>query len=112
MVDIQAMKYPNRWILFLLVTGMIITIAGLISYSLINYHNNLTISITGGIISGAILIAFDIIVIQGLEWEDNKKEERLKTIFKDSIKGYEFRQVLRKEINDALNEDNNPKKGS
>lgn len=109
MVDFQMMKSPVRWTLFLIFVVMIVTIILGINYTLIflNIHlSSLIISIVAGLFSGLILIIFDFIVIQGLEYEENERERRMKTIVEDAMHSPEVRCVIGEEIRKVLNEKN------
>lgn len=109
MVNFQMVKSPVRWSLFILVVCLIAVIIAGIDYTLNQLNiqvSSLIISIVAGLFSGAILIVFDIIVFQGFEYEDTKKEERIKEIVDNvivsAIYNPEIRNVLREEIKRAL----------
>jgi hypothetical protein len=109
MVDIYNMKSPVRWTLFLILTGIVVFSVGF-GYTTISAFgvrlDPLIASIIGGIISGVILIIFDIIVIQGVEYEDSRREEMVKKKTIEAMCNSRVREMIKEEIKKASEEYN------
>lgn len=108
MVDIYNMKSPVRWTIFLLLTGIFVSLVGFVyvSISAIGIQlDPLAASIIGGVVAGVILILFDIIVIQGVEYEDSRREKREKDKVIEAMCSSGVREVIREEVKKALKEE-------
>ena len=108
MINFQMLKSPVRWIIFLLIVGMIITIILAMDLALSHLNiqvSRLQISIIAGVISGVILIFFDIIVFQGLEYEEGQKEQRMMLRMTEVMCSEPVRHVIREEVKKILDEE-------
>ena len=108
MVNFQMVKSPFRWFIFILVVCLIAVIIAGIDYTLNQLNiqvSSLIISIVAGLFSGVILIVFDIIVFQGLEYEENQKERRMILRVGEVMRSEEVRCVIREEVKKVLDEE-------
>lgn len=113
MVDFREMWSSGRWFFFILIVGLVTILVLGINFFLSVAEikvSNLLVSFCAGIISGVLLIVFDIVVLQGLGSEDTRKEDRMEeiveTVVMRSMHSQEFRNVIRKEIKEAFKEKN------
>ena len=109
MVDIYNMKSPVRWTFFLILTVIVVFLVGF-GYTILSAFGiklePLIASIIGGIISGVILIIFDIIVIQGVEHEDSRREEMVKKKTIEAMCNSRVREMIREEVKKVSEEYN------
>lgn len=100
---IVRLKIPAVWGIFLLVVFfLIVPIVYAISIIFRLDPSALGIAVLGGIISGIILVIFDIIFVRGLEAEEIENIERMKIVVQDAINSREVRQVIKEETEKAI----------
>lgn len=99
---IERLKNPAVWGLFLLIVFffLVITYVFILAFAHFFSHDisALGVAIVGGIISGGILVIFDIIFGKGLAQEENENEKRMKIVVQKAVTSDEVRQMIREEI--------------